>query len=583
MSFLRPNLPDLDVAEWSKRPHLERIRPLSQHWVENGFGSPSALYLLYVVKMAVYVAGAVALISTTPGLGLSHISRWWSEPIVFQKFVVWNLLFEALGLGGSSGPLTFRFMPPVGGFLYWLRPGTTRLPAWPDRVPLTRGNRRSMVDVALYAGVIASALYILLSPGGAVSAGNHVGTLHWTVLVPLATLLPILGARDKTIFWAARSEQYFILVLVFFFPLTSMIAAAKVVMVGVWWGAATSKLNHHFPFIVSVMMSNSPLVQSKSVKRAMYRDYPDDILPSKLAFFVAHTGTVIEYLVPLLLLLSHGGTLTVLCLVVMVIFHLHIIATFPVGAPLEWNIFVIFSALFLFGHYASVSVFTSGAPLLVLLVVVAVVATPIIGNIRPDLVSFLPSFRYYAGNWATSLWCFRKGCEDRLDECIKKTSPSVSKQLTKLYGAQIAELIQQKGMAWRSMHSHGRGLNGLLPRALDDPEDYDIREGELIAGGVLGWNFSDGHLHDERLLAAVQDQCNFAPGELRVVMLESEPALPGRGRGRQCYRIADAATGEVERGYIKVDDMVTRQPWLGGDGAIPVTVTTTPVRGTATA
>jgi len=216
-------------------------------------------------------------------------------------------------------------------------------------------------------------------------------------------------------------------------------------------------------------------------------------------------------------------------------------------------------------------------------VVVAVVATPIVGNIRPDLVSFLPSFRYYAGNWATSLWCFRKGCEDRLDECIKKTSPSVSKQLTKLYGAQIAELIQQKGMAWRSMHSHGRGLNGLLPRALDNPEDYDIREGELIAGGVLGWNFSDGHLHDERLLAAVQDQCNFAPGELRVVMLESEPALPGRGRGRQCYRIADAATGEVERGYIKVDDMVTRQPWLGGDGAIPVTVTTTPVRGTATA
>ena len=47
------------------------------------------------------------------------------------------------------------------------------------------------------------------------------------------------------------------------------------------------------------------------------------------------------------------------------------------------------------------------------------------------------------------------------------------------------------------MHSHGRALNGLLPRAVDDVEAYDVREGELIAGVVLGYNFGDGHFHNE--------------------------------------------------------------------------------------
>ena len=38
------------------------------------------------------------------------------------------------------GPLTLRINPPIGGVLYWLRPGTVRLPPWPGRVPLTGGR-----------------------------------------------------------------------------------------------------------------------------------------------------------------------------------------------------------------------------------------------------------------------------------------------------------------------------------------------------------------------------------------------------------------------------------------------------------
>jgi hypothetical protein len=46
-----------------------------------------------------------------------------------------------------------------------------------------------------------------------------------------------------------------------------------------------------------------------------------------------------------------------------------------------------------------------------------------------------------------------------------------------------------------------------------------------------------------------------------VVTLESQPAH----RQRQRYRILDAATGVVEEGWVEVGEMVTRQPWLGGE------------------
>ncbi len=67
----------------------------------------------------------------------------------------------------------------------------------------------------------------------------------------------------------------------------------------------------------------------------------------------------------------------------------------------------------------------------------------------------------------------------------------------------------------------------------------------------------------------MQERCNFAEGELRVIMIESQPAHVQR----QHYRIYDAASGLIEEGYVKVADMVTRQPWLDETGAFPVEVT----------
>jgi len=104
---------------------------------------------------------------------------------------------------------------------------------------------------------------------------------------------------------------------------------------------------------------------------------------------------------------------------------------------------------------------------------------------------------------------------------------------------------------------HGRALQTLLPRAVEDVEDYQYVDGEMVAGMVLGWNFGDGHLHSEQLLASVQESCDFAPGDLRCIFVESQPL----GGASLEWRIVDACTGPIDSGSIRVEELQQRQPW----------------------
>ncbi len=570
MGFLEPSPPPFDLDEWKRKPHLTRLKPLVQDWGLNGFGSPSVVYLLYAVKLVVYLLGAFLVISLTPGLGgLGDIGDWWTQPIVFQKLAVWTLLWEILGLGAGSMPLSFRFKPPIGGPLYWLRPGTIRLPPWPERVPLTKGSRRAPVDVLLYGGVLICGIY-LLAVSGEAAAGTAAGKLPPEGIAALLILLGLLGLRDKVSFLGARPEIYGTMLAVGLFPIDQWIVAWQFIFVFIWWGAASSKLNRHFPFVVSTMISNAPWTRSEKLRRRLWRDYPEDMRPSRLSASIAHFGTVQEFGWPLLLLTVDNDTIRTIAIVGMVVFHLNITSMFPLAVPLEWNLFMIFGTLFLFGHYGDVPLSSLDDPLLIAMIAIVCVGLPVLGNLRPDKISFLPSMRYYAGNWATTQWLFRKGsgAEESLDSRIEKPARIITDQVAEIYDAETAEYLLNRGLAFRAMHSHGRALNALLPYAVDDVEAYDAREGELISNVVNGWNFGDGHFHGPQLLDAVQERCGFEPGQVRVITLESEPV----GGGRQQYRIYDAAAGLIGEGSVAVADMVSRQPWLDDSSEFPVEV-----------
>ncbi|MCW2787418.1 MAG: hypothetical protein JWP74_3935 [Marmoricola sp.] len=557
MGFLEPNLPVVDHDVWDDLPRQERMRPMARHFAEFGFGTPDVLIVFYLLKIVLYAAAGWFLVLSTPGVnGFTDVSSWWHDPEVFYKAVVWTMLFEVLGLGCGFGPLNLRFLPPMGSFLYWLRPGTIRLPPWPRRIPLTRGDRRSAFDAFLYAGLVVSLVWAM------------VGALpRWQVAVVLG-FLALLGLRDKTVFLAARSEVYGTLAITFLLVPGDQVVAAKLVLVAIWWGAATSKLNRHFPFVVSAMMSNSPVWRFGNLKHRFHRDFPDDLRPSRVSLLMAHAGTVVELGVPAVLLFSSGGTVTTVAAIVMICFHLNIISSFPMGVPLEWNVFMIWGIVTVFLAHPGAGVSDLVHPLPVIALMAVVVGTVALGNLVPSKVSFLPSMRYYAGNWATSVWCFRGDALERFDQFVVKASLMPHQQLEKVYGsAQEAMVPLHMGYAFRGFHTHGRALWTLVPRVCGpDHESYLVLDGELVGGTVLGWNFGDGHLHDEQLITALQSRCDFRPGDVRIAILEAQPF----GRPTQQYRLLDAATGEFERGYVEVADLVNGQPT---DADVPVHVT----------
>jgi Transmembrane protein of unknown function (DUF3556) len=571
MGFLKPDLPVVDFAQWSKGTRAEKIRPMARHWAEAGFGTPVALHLFYVVKIVLYILGGWLFALTTKGIdGFANVGAWWSEPIVFQKVVLYTMLFEVVGLGCGFGPLNNRFFPPMGSILYWLRPKTIRLPPWPGRIPFTRGTARTPVDVLLYAALLVMLACALVSDGTGPIPALHtaVGVLPMWQIWAILGLVAVLGLRDKVIYLAARGEVYVTLTVTFLFSGADMIVAAKVVFLVIWMGAATSKLNKHFPFVVSTMMSNSPVFRPRWIKRMFFERFPDDLRPGRLARVFAHGGTVVEMCVPLVLFFSGGGWLTAVAAFVMVCFHLAILTAIPMGVPLEWNVFMIFGVLSLFVAHANVGLSDLNNPVPVAVLFVVIAGIVILGNLFPRKISFLPGMRYYAGNWDTTLWCVKPGAEEKIEKGIVAIASMPQAQLERFYGSkEAAQIPVYMGYAFRAFNTHGKALFTLAHRAMagQNEDDYTITDGERICSTAIGWNFGDGHMHNEQLIEAMQERCHFEPGEVRIVLLDAQPIH----KQTQQYRLVDAATGEFERGYVCVADMVMRQPW---DDDLPVHV-----------
>ncbi|MBJ7336063.1 DUF3556 domain-containing protein [Mycolicibacterium sp.] len=580
MGFMKPDLPDVDPDTFLQLPLMERTRVLALNWAENGFGSPKMVHTVYIAKLVLlYAFGGILIATLTSGLpAFWHVLQWWNQPIVYQKAILWTVLLEVIGVAGSWGPLAGKVKPMTGGILFWARPGTIRLRPW-KWMPFTGGDRRTWFDVILYVALLVSVIVPLFSPGAHSDSlsraipGNTSGLVSPALLVAPIILLVTMGLRDKIVFLGARGEQY-LPALVFFtvLPFVDMIIALKLLIVVVWVGAGVSKFGKHFSNVIPPMVSNSPSMPFKWIKRVHYRDFPRDLRPSRVADVMAHVaGTTVEIATPMVLLFSTNRWLTLAGVLVMVAFHLFIVSTFPLAVPLEWNVLFAYASVFLFLGFPAAhgyAITDMSSPWLTALLVGALVFFPILGNFRPDKVSFLPSMRQYAGNWASAVWAFTPGAEEKLNKVTRTAKNQVDQFVEFGYEPQWAEITMQSTIAWRTMHSQGRGLFSVLLKSLPDINTRSVREAEFTCNSLIGFNFGDGHLHDEDLITAVQREAAFEPGELVVVWVESQ----GWASKVQRYKVIDAALGVIERGTWKVADAVAEQPWLP-NGPIPTEVT----------
>jgi len=546
------DLPPYDPQRLLSAPFPERVRLVCRTWASQVNPNPLVVLVMYWAKyLLLFVGGWALFVSFSAGYpGFTSPGSWAFTAIAFQKAVLWAIFYEMAGFGCGSGPMNGRFSPPIGGFLHFLRSGTTKLPLFPG-IPLFGGIRRTGFDAALYAVNMIFLLRALVAP-----------EITPALLAPSCLLIPLLGVTDKTLFLAARAEHYWVALVCLTVAAGDAlwISACKVVWGAIWFWAATSKLNDHFPSVIMVMMNNGPFFP-RWLKKYLFVSYPDDLRPSAFAAGMSRMGTLTEYMIPAVLLASSSPVLTAAMLVVMACFHGFIAINNPSGMPIEWNLLMIYGGIFLFGFHPEASVLALGSmPLLIAFLFFCLFVVPCYGNFVPSRVSFLLSMRYYAGNWAYNIWLFRKGSTRKLAK-LTKAAGTMREQLEKMLpDAGSVEAALALSLAHRFMHLEGRPLLEALPRAVDDIDDYEWMDGEILGGVVLGWNFGDGHLNGQQLLDAVQQQCGFEPGELRVVMVESQPLF---GRTMR-WRVADAADGVLEEGETEIAPMRALQPWPTG-------------------
>ena len=536
----QPKPKSYNVQEMATAPWSVRLKSATLCWAENGYGTPISVLFFYIAKMMCFVGMWLYFIS----LNETTTSVWsledWFTKSALYKAIVWSLVFELLGLGCGSGPLTGRYLPPFAAALYFLRKGSVRLPPFGR----TKLYRRTWFDLFLYVTQVGMCFSALCS-----------AQVSSMLTLAICLNLALMGLRDRTAYLAARPEHYLIM-LCCMLSANHWFFGIVVVQTSLWLWAAVSKCTPHFPYVITVMCSNAPYGFLKPLRRRMYRNFPHDLRPSPLARLIAHSGTVLEFGFPLLLLFSADGPWLVLGLALMVYFHVFIISQFPMGVPLEWNLMMIYGGFFCFGGMSGQSLVLPDLGLGLFLLLNAA-AIPLIGNLRPRDISFLPSMRYYAGNWAYSVWLIRPHILARMKAEMDLPIDHPGGQLTRLYDETTAKGALDAVTAFRHMHLHGRLLHELVPKSVRDMSAYEYLDGEILAGWILGWNFGDGHLHDHRLLGAIQDVMNLDEGDIRTICVESQP-LHHRALS---WRILDARSGVVSTGVAPVNELLQHQPW----------------------
>jgi len=301
----------------------------------------------------------------------------------------------------------------------------------------------------------------------------------------------------------------------------------------------------------------------QAIRRRLFRSFPDDLRPSLLAKAMAHAGTFLEFAAPLtLLFVTQDGTLLWVGMAFVFLLHGFILSNLPIAAVFEWNVLSIYAACFLFWTHPTVSLFDVGSLPLVVYLLIGCLVLPALGNVRPSAVSFLIAMRYYAGNWAWNAWLFRQGSHRKLS-VLKRVAPLLHEQQQRFLPADEAAAADAGFLAFRSMHLQGRMLGLLLPLATDGRPfaDYLYADGETVAGSVLGWNFGEGHLADERLVAAIQAKCGFEDGDVRVIAVEAQPIFGSA----LAWRIVDAKRGVIAEGSTELAELAARNPWDLGE------------------
>ena len=77
MGLTTGDFPPVDPQTFMETPYRERLKTLSRHWADYGFGAPKITTLIYIAKLVfLYMLGGVLVSTLTSHLNPLHPSAW---------------------------------------------------------------------------------------------------------------------------------------------------------------------------------------------------------------------------------------------------------------------------------------------------------------------------------------------------------------------------------------------------------------------------------------------------------------------------------------------------------------------------
>ncbi|EOD38804.1 hypothetical protein EMIHUDRAFT_109220 [Emiliania huxleyi CCMP1516] len=298
-------------------------------------------------------------------------------PELVAKVVVWFVATEVSGFGGADGQLGdgHTLLTPL-----WFRltPGTLRQSPFAD--PSTPPSGRSRLD----ALVLISTLFT------AVATIGSTGHAHAQALRLFAGAFTALCLRDYSAWCGGQGKHFYPLLLsAAFAGPAGTLAAMQATQFAHIFFSGLCKLGPWWINVVPTMFGMAPCFP-EAVRALAFKDArAGDAAPSGASMLLALAGVIAELAGPLLWLA--GGVAARLGVLLVGGMHAFIILANPLGGIGEWNAANIFLEWYLFGlHSCAPRAFLAAPPPpLAAFLLASQYFAPVLGNLRPDSMSYL--------------------------------------------------------------------------------------------------------------------------------------------------------------------------------------------------
>ena len=120
MSAPASDLPPYEPRRLLSAPFPERVRLVCRTWASQVVPNSKLVMAMYWAKyLLLFIGGWAFWVSFSRGYPGFFSTGWVTSDVAFQKFVVWAIAYEMLGLGCGWGPMNGRIKPPMGHDNAW--------------------------------------------------------------------------------------------------------------------------------------------------------------------------------------------------------------------------------------------------------------------------------------------------------------------------------------------------------------------------------------------------------------------------------------------------------------------------------